>query len=177
MRQIGANVALAGLMVMLVACQSAAGAGDSQAGADASQLYGTWDYQFEGDDLTAIKDELGEGIGSPDKVAVRVGFYRATWWQGFVFDGTLFMINGVPEGDGGTYELVDGTLVMVGADGTAGVTYDWALDGDALTLKVLEECDTSGPSPECNTDRGTIDPSLLLVTEHTYTRSSDRPAY
>lgn len=177
MRRNGANVALAGLMVMLVACQSAAGAGGSQAGAGASQLYGTWDYQFAGSDTSAIKDAIGEGAGSPTTVAVRLGFYRATWWQGFVFDGTLFKINGVPEGDGGTYELVDGKLVMVGADGTARVTYDWALDGDTLTLKVLEECDTSGPSPECNTDHGTIDPSLLLVTEHTYTRSSDRPAY
>jgi len=177
MRRIGTNVALAGLLVMLVACQGAAGAGGSPAAADTSQLYGTWDYQFEGSDLNAIKDELGEGIGSPDTVAVRLGFYRATWWQGFVFDGTLFMINGVPEGDGGAWEFVDGKLVMVGADGTARVTYDWALDGDALTLTVLEECDVSGASPACNTDHATIDPSLLLVTEHTYTRSADRPAY
>jgi hypothetical protein len=45
-------------------------------------------------------------VGLPDAdVKVRLGFSDDTWWQGFVLDDELWLVDGVPEGDGGTFSI------------------------------------------------------------------------
>jgi hypothetical protein len=170
-------------MAMLVACGgtgTSAGAsvpvGSALAGG--APLDGTWDVVLDEADAQWVRDAFAGMIDPGDpQVTVRLGFDGATWWQGFLFDGELFLLNGDTEGDGGTLDVAGDRAIMTGAGGTTRITYAWSLQGDALTLTVVEQCDISTSQPTCTTDRSEMDADLLLVTEHTYTRSSGVATY
>jgi hypothetical protein len=57
------------------------------------------------------------------------------------------------------------------------VTYEWVLDGDQLTLTVVEECDIKPTGLNCREDRSKMDPIMIMITEHTYTKSGDDGSY
>ena len=144
-------------------------------------LTGTWDYILD----EARRDATVEGfrreglVDSADEVAVRLGFDGNDWWQGFVFDGELFLLHGVPEGDGGSFFLVPGEplMVLVWASDEGHVVIDWKVEGEALTLTAVEVCVGSGAEMTCTEDRSQMDPVALSVMEHTFTRSGDDPSY
>ena len=144
-------------------------------------LTGTWDYILD----EAGRDAVLEGfrreglVDSADEVAVRIGFDGNDWWQGNVFDGELFLLDGVPEGDGGSFFLVPGEplIVLVGASDQGHVVIDWKIEREALTLTAVEACVGSGAEMTCTRDRSEMDPVALSVMEHTFTRSGDDPSY
>lgn len=146
---------------------------------EADTLRGTWDYVLDGAGRDAVLEGFEGLVDFADEVAVRIGFDGNDWWQGFVFDGELFLLDGVPEGDGGSFFLVpqEDLIVMSAAGGEARVAAEWAIDGDALTLTAVEECVVSGAEMTCTDDRSQMDPVGLSVMEHTFTRSGDDPSY
>ncbi|MGI8829486.1 MAG: LamG domain-containing protein [Candidatus Limnocylindria bacterium] len=137
-------------------------------------LNGTWDYEVPPEDAGFFLNDYGV---TADEVVIRVGFDNHKWWQGVLFDGELFLENGVPEGDGGTFHIENGVLVQIGAHGKGRVAFQWALDGDRLTLTVVEECGVTPTGNICRDDRSQMDPIMILVAEHTYTKSGDDPSY
>ena len=146
----------------------------------AAALTGTWDYVLD----EAGRDDVLAGfrreglVDSADEVAVRIGFDGNDWWQGFVFDGDLFLLDGVPEGDGGSFFLVpdEPLMVLIGAGGDGRVVVEWKIEEDALTLTAVEVCEGWGAEMTC-IDRSQMDPVGLSVMEHTFTRSGDDPSY
>ena len=118
-------------------------------------------------------------VDDADRIVVRLAFVdERVWWLGFLFDGKLFLLDGVPEGDGGTYSINAGRLSTVGAHGEAFVTYDWSLKGKKLTLTNAEQCTVlGGAAPGCTPERGSAEALMRLVTEHTFTRSGNDTTY
>jgi hypothetical protein len=114
-------------------------------------------------------------VDSADEVVTRIGFDG----QGFLFDGELFLLDGMPEGDAGSFSFdpSESVIVMTGAHGEAQVTYEWTIDGDSLTLTAIEECVVAAAEVTCLDDRSEMDPVMLLVTDQTFTRSGDDPGY
>jgi hypothetical protein len=142
-------------------------------------LNGTWDYVMTEDDKVAL-DANGlkaESGYDADELRIRMGFDNNTWWQGFVFDGTLWLHNGIPEGDGGTFRIEGDRLIQTDTHVHIQVTYKWVLEGDRLTLTVVQECDPSPTGVKCIDDRSQMDPIMIRVTEHTYTRSGNDGSY
>ena len=93
-----------------------------------------------------------------------------TWWLGFVFDGELYLLDGVPEGDGGTMTVDGDRLTQTnGRDGWA--TYEWSLEGDQLMLTLVECFQQSGEGECPDVDM------VRWVTERTYTSSGNDPSY
>jgi len=122
-------------------------------------LNGTWDYPA-------------------DKPRIRLGFDNHEWWQGFVTDGKVWLVDGVPEGSGGTF-TIDGNKLTTSGDGWL-TTYEWTLDGDRLTTTVVKECNVWGSDTVCYSSREEIqkaDPGVISVTEHTWTKSGDDASY
>lgn len=146
---------------------------------ESAGLTGTWDYVLdEADREVVLVSFVQEGlIDSADEVVTRIGFDGNDWWQGFLLDGDLFLLDGVPEGDGGSFVLDDDVIVMTGAHGEARITYEWAIDGDSLSLTAVEECAVSGSEMTCTDDQAKMDPVMLLVTDQTFSRSGDDPSY
>ncbi|GEM_PF-1920484 len=141
-------------------------------------LNGTWDYVMSEEDRAFFEADLEAESGyEADELRIRMGFDNHEWWQGFVFDGELWLHNGVPEGDGGTFRIEDDLLIQTGAQGQIQVTYTWVLNGDQLTLTVVEECDVIPTGLNCRDDRSQIDPIMIMVTEHTYIKSGDDGSY
>lgn len=142
-------------------------------------LIGTWDYQFSDAEARIILEDFSGLVDDADSVVARLAFAnRNTWWLGFRFDGELFLLDGVPEGDGGTYRVVGDRLATTGAHGEALITYKWSLKEGKLTLRAVEECDVlSDTDTACRSDRSAMDPLMLLVTENTFTRSGDDVTY
>ena len=142
-------------------------------------LNGTWDYVMTEEDKVLLNaDGLKAESGyDADELRIRMGFNNHTWWQGSVFDGKLWLLNGVPEGDGGTFRIEGDRLIQIGAQGRAQVTYAWVLDGDQLTLTVVEECEITPNGLNCRDDRSQMDPIMVRITEHTYTKSGDDGSY
>ncbi len=136
-------------------------------------LNGTWDYVLSEEDTALFNDLEADSGLKADEIRVRMGFNNNGWWQGFVFDGKLWLLYGVPDGDGGPFRIEGDRLIQTGAGGQVQVTYAWVLDGDQLTLTVVEECDVTPTGLNCRTDRSQIDPIMIMVTEHTYTKSGD----
>jgi hypothetical protein len=147
----------------------------------ADALTGTWDYILDEAGSDAVLEGFREEglVDSADEVAVRLGFGGNDWWQGFVFDGELFLLHGVPEGDGGSFFLVPGEPLMVlfGASDDGHAVVDWKIEGEALTLTAVEVCVGSGAEMTCIEDRSEMDPGALFVMEHTFTRSGHDPSY
>lgn len=142
-------------------------------------LNGTWDYVMSEEDkilldATGLQAESGY---KADELRLRMGFNSHMWWLGFVFDGKLWLHNGVPEGDGGTFRIEGDRLIQIGNHGQTQVTYKWALNGDQLTLIVVQECDVTPTGLNCRDDRAKMDQMMIKVTEHIYTKSGDNGSY
>lgn len=146
---------------------------------DAGALRGTWDHVNDEEGRAVILASFAGMVDSADEVVTRIGFDGKDWWQGFLFDGELFLLDGVPEGDAGSFSFdpSQAVIVMTGAHGEARVAYEWAIDGDSLTLTAIEECVVAEADVTCVDDRSEMDPVMLLVTEQTFTRSGDDPGY
>jgi hypothetical protein len=140
-----------------------------------SILNGTWDYVVSDED--AQQFFLSDYGVTADEVRVRLGFNNNQWYEVAVFDGEPFFVNGVPEGDLGTFRIEGDRLIQTGAQGQAQVTYTWVLDGDQLTLTVVKECGVTPTGLNCRDDRSQMDPIMIMVTEHTYTKSGDDGSY
>ena len=123
-------------------------------------LDGTWDAVLDKADATWVLEQFSDFLPQAgQEVTVRLGFDGYDWWQGFLFDGELYLSNGDTEGDGGVLDFVDDRVVMVGAEGSVRATYGWALDGNALTLTLVEQCDVAGSEETCTTKRSEMDPA------------------
>ncbi|MGA8845875.1 MAG: hypothetical protein WB471_04605 [Nocardioides sp.] len=144
-----------------------------------SALLGTWDYEFDRAERRAILENFSGLVDNADQVVARLAFVDdEEWWQGFFFDGELFLLDGVPEGDGGTYTIDGDQLATTGAHGETLVTYDWKLQGKTLTLTAFEECSLfAGDKTGCIRDRADMDPMMRLVTERAFTRSGSDVTY
>jgi hypothetical protein len=160
-------------MLFTVACSASTSSDDSD-------LVGTWDYPLDQAQEELVLDNFAGFVNSADTVVVRLGFDGSEYWQGFLFDGELFLFDGLPEGDGGSYDVDGDTIVATGAHGEIRATYAFEVDADVLTLTWLEQCSLTSPSDDCTNDRSrleTVDPFTFLVWEHTFTRSGDDPDY
>lgn len=157
---------------------SPSGAGEP-AGDSVPALIGTWDYEFDRAERRVILKDFASLVDDADRVVVRLAFVdEGVWWLGFLFDGELFLLDGVPEGDGGTYSIDGERLSTVGAHGEAFVTYDWSLEGRKLTLANAEQCTAlSGGVPGCLDEKGSAEALMRLVTEHTFTSSGNDTTY
>jgi hypothetical protein len=143
-------------------------------------LIGTWDYPLDQTQTELVVDNFAGLVDSAETVVVRVGFDGSEYWQGFLFDGELFLLDGVPEGDGGTYNVDGDKIIATGAHGEIRATFTWDIDADGLTLTWIEQCLLTSQSDDCMSDRSRLqkeDPFTLLVWEHTFTRSGDDPSY
>lgn len=138
-------------------------------------LNGTWDYVVSNED--ARQFFLSDYGVTADEVRTRLGFNNHQWYQVAVFDGKPSFVNGVPEGDAGTFRIEGDRLIQIGAQGRVQVTYTWVLAGDQLTLTVVQECDVTPTGLNCRDDRSQMDPIMIMVTEHTYTKSGDDGSY
>jgi hypothetical protein len=90
-------------------------------------------------------------------VVVRLGFDGTEYWQGFLFDGELFLLDGIPERDGGPYDIENDQIIMTGAHGEIRTTFTWGVDGDELALVWVEQCFLSSQSEDCTEDRTRIE--------------------
>ena len=145
----------------------------SASGAPALEAFrGTWDYPVtdaDPKDLRAVVADAAVEAGKPGAaVVVRFGFDGDRWWQGFVLDEELWVLDGVPEGDGGVMTVDDRILTMTNGGGVR-TTYRWSIVGDRLTFALTDCVDRSGECP----DKDVVD----LITSHTYTRSGTDPTY
>ena len=143
-------------------------------------LNGTWDYVLGPAEHELADVLVGEfGSTGTEEIGIRFGFDDHEWWQGFVVDGELQLEpGGVPAGSGGTF-VVGGDEMIQSGSGAMSV-YQWQLDGDQLSLTLLATCNTEHTPPLCidNHDEiADVDPFVILVTEHTYTKSGDDPSY
>lgn len=67
---------------------------------------------------------------------------------------------------------------MTGASGEALITYRWSMQERKLTLEAVEECSVlSNTETACRSHRSAMDSLVLLVTDHTFTRSGDDVTY
>ena len=137
-------------------------------------LDGTWDLQMSEEQVESLKSsfspEEAAAVGLPGAdIKVRLGFSANTWWLGFVFDDELWLVGGVPEGDGGIFS-VDGDELTVtnGVDGWT--TFKWSVDGDELILTQLECVQQSGEG-ECEPNPD------FLPTVQIYSFSGSDPSY
>jgi hypothetical protein len=142
-------------------------------------LTGTWDHAFGRADRQAILENFAGLVDNADRVVARLAFVdEDDWWLGFLFDGELLLLDGVPEGDGGTYTLRGDQLATTGAHGATVVTYDWVLEGRTLTLTAVEECEVvAGNKTGCTRNKADMDPMMRLITENTFTRSGSDAGY
>lgn len=177
MHRLSATTLLIGFTIVLAACGSAPTASP---GADSTAaLRGTWDHVHDEAGRDVILASFAGLVDSADEVVTRIAFDGNDWWQGFVFDGDLFLLDGVPEGDAGTFSVDPSrpVIVLTGAHGEARVTYEWAIDGDSLTLTAIEECAVAAAETTCVDDRSQMDPVMLVVMDQTFNRSGDDPGY
>jgi hypothetical protein len=152
----------------------------SESSPDADDLIGTWDYPLDQAQTQLVLDNFAGFVDSAEVVVVRLGFDGSAYWQGFLFDDELFLLDGVPEGDGGPYDIDDDQIIMTWAHGTIRGTFTWNIDGDELTLEWVEQCSLSLQPDDCITDRSrleTEDPLTLMVWEHTFAQSGDDSSY
>lgn len=141
----------------------------------ADPLRGTWDYQLTDEEVEFLAALFGPeeaaAVGIPGRAtSIRMAFDDDTWWQSVVFDGQLYLLDGVPEGDGGSLTLDGDQLTLTnGRDGWS--TYQWSVEADQLTLDLLECVEQSGVGECPDVD------IVAFVTEHTYTFSGSDPSY
>lgn len=138
-------------------------------------LNGTWDYVVS--DEEARQFFLKDYEVTADEVRVRLGFNNNQWYEVAVFDGKPFFVNGIPEGDLGTFRIEGDRMIQIGGQGQFQTAYTWDLDGDQLTLTVIEECNVTPTGLNCRNDKSQMDPIMIMITEHTYTKSGDNGSY
>lgn len=138
-------------------------------------LDGTWDYRPTDDEV-----DFMASLFSPEELALtdiqeadtslRLGFSGQAVWQGSVFDGELWLVDGHPEGDAGTFTVEGDELTVTnGRDGWA--TYRWSLEEGELELTLLRCVQQSGAG-EC--------PDIDIVrfmSERTWSHSGSDPTY
>ncbi len=139
-------------------------------------LTGTWDFTLDGEGAEFILENFAGLVDGADEVAVRLGFDEHEYWQGFVFDGELFLLDGSPEGDVGTI-FIDGEVLVLSSSAQMEGVFLWSLEGDSLTLTMVAECNLATQEPTCTEIREEMDPITLLVWEHSYSKTSDDPSY
>jgi hypothetical protein len=201
MRRIALIFAAAGLAVTFAACTAApgghptatAGIGTAtpavtirstggalespQLPSEAAELRGTWDHVLDEEGRDFVLENFAGLVDSADEVVTRFGFDGDDWWQGFLFDGELFLLHGVPEGSGGTFTVDQDVLVMHDAGGEVRIAYEWVIDRDSLSLTAVEECWVASGETSCTNDQSEMEQLMLLVTNQTFTRSGDDPSY
>ncbi len=103
-------------------------------------LNGTWDSALSAEEIAFVESTLtpAESTELNDLTALRLGFSGPRWWEGFVEGDEVWLVNGVPEGDGGIFSTLGNTLTMTGPGGGFS-TVDWSLVDDRLTF-VLTDC-------------------------------------
>ena len=137
-------------------------------------LRGTWDYELTDEEIESLAALFGPAeaaaVGIPGRsTSIRMSLDGDTWWLGFVFDGELWLLHGVPEGDGGTQTVDGDRLTQINKDGVS-AAYEWSLEGDQLTLTLIE----------CVMPAGNECPDVDMVrwmTEHAYTHSGSDPSF
>jgi hypothetical protein len=142
-------------------------------------LRGTWDYEMTDEEVEFLAELFGPEaivVGIPGRsTSIRLGFDGDIWWQGYVFDGELWLLDGVPEGDGGRITYEGDELTLAGpvdlGKGAGYATYGWSVAGEELTLTLLECAQRSGAGECPDTD------IVRFVMEHTYTSSGNDPSY
>lgn len=143
--------------------------------ANGGDLRGTWDHELDPAQAQLILDNYR--IDSAEEVVIRLGFDGSAFWEGVLFDGELYLVDGVPEGEAGTFTIQDDLLITTAPDGIFKVIYRLELDGDELTLTLVERCPLVNL---CMEDRALIeerDPLLMVVWEHTFVKSGSDPSY
>jgi hypothetical protein len=128
---------------------------------DAALPDGTYEYTFSDEEKAVVESlftaaEAAAAGGFDGEVKTSMRFEDGKWLQFFTFDGVVFTVNGQPEGSGGVYRVEDDRLTTTDPGGD--IVYRWSLDGDTLSLELLELYD-----PE---ERDIV----ALITEHDYTR-------
>jgi hypothetical protein len=128
---------------------------------DAALPNGTYEYTFTDAEKAVVESlftaaEAAAAGGFDGEVKTSVDFEDGRWQQFFTFDGVVYTVDGKPEGDGGVYRVEGDRLVLANLGGEA--AYRWSLDGDTLSLQLLELDD-----PEEHD-------IVSLITEHDYTR-------
>lgn len=126
-----------------------------------SALEGTYEYTYtpeEAADVIALgfSPEEAAQAGYPGTVSTSLRFQGEQWQQFFTIAGTVFTVNGQPEGDGGTFVIEDDRLITANRGGIE-VTYRWSLREDVLALTVLEN--SAGPEDTA---------AVRLITEHDF---------
>lgn len=138
-------------------------------------LDGTWDLQLSEEQVESLKSsfspEEAAALGLPNAdTKVRLGFSGNTWWLGFVFDDEVWLVDGVPEGDGGVFS-VDGDELMFTNFVDGWITFRWSITDDELTLTELGCAKQSGEDVECEPG-----PDFLTAVQ-TYTFSGSDASY
>lgn len=149
-------------------------------GDSAAELIGAWDYAYGRADARRLIANF-QGLVDPDtkRVVARLGFMKENkWWLGFLFDRHLILVDGVPEGDGGTYAVHGNELATSGAHDTVLITYRWTRQSNKLSLTAIEECLIAGAAKtDCKRQRSRMDPLMRMITENTFVRSADEATY
>ncbi len=171
------GIAMVLLTATIAACsaapETASPTGTTSIAADPQELIGTWEVDFPEDlDATTLAEESGIDF---ETVTVRIGFEGKQWWQGFAFDGEVWLIEGIPEGDGGTYTVTGDEVTLIGNHGESSGTYKWRTDGEVLTMRMIKECFRE--TRTCITDHAELDPVALDLTERPFLRIADDAAY
>jgi hypothetical protein len=128
---------------------------------DSALPNGTYEYTFTDEEKAVVESgfsatEAAAAGGFDGEVTTSLRFEDGTWQQFFTFDGVVFPEHGPPCCDGGLYSVEDDRLLLTNP--FEDVVYRWSLDGDILSLTLLE-----GYDPD---ERDMV----ALITEHDYTR-------
>lgn len=140
-------------------------------------LDGTWDYVLSDDVDQRVITQLQADYGpSFDEARIRLGFDGARWWQGFVINGELWLgDDGLAVGTGGLIKIDGDRFTVVGEfDET---TYEWTLAGDDLRLTFVQRCTRETGTCISSSVVQATDPTVLRISEHTFTRSGDDPSF
>ncbi len=102
---------------------------------------GTYVYTFTPDEATQViavgfSPEEAAQAGYPGVLSTSLQFANGQWQESYSVDGVVYAPSGRPEGDGGTFAVSGDRLVLTNAWGDA--AYRWTLDGDVLSLTLLE---------------------------------------
>jgi len=139
-------------------------------------LNGTWDYVLrEGVDEAVLAQQKIDFEQTLDRPAIRLGFDGPLWWEGVAVDGRLVETDGETVGDIGLIH-VDGDRFTISSWNWK-TTYEWALDGDELSLTFVKECKAQEGTCYDRDQVAEVDPLVVPVVEHTYTRSGDDASY